>query len=375
MRPRLNRLLSREHAGLAHERQIAGHRATLRRYQGMYDYFVVHHPRELELTWYCCSDVRWETDMAAPESGVLRGRYCNERPWCIRCNDRETRRRVAAALSAAQRVVPKGQKPWIRRFVVTAPTGDDDWGWRAVKDPGRMFAYAKDFLEWVFGKGIGGIFSLHWMGEEGPVKPHPHIDGFLVDQTFLDGEVRRLRSVSFDKAWQEERDEAMIRAAQRAYGGLITRPGDFWLGHAKQGIRVIRPEIMYQMRELMDPRKIRYGPQAPGRVGWRSYKGRGFLKVRWSTVDAFEAGVAKMGQVLRPWGGAGRGSQWHRGVGFMAKSAIQRTQDAVGGEERVHWRGCVCVVCRDFLPEEMLDVEMAVAQARVGLDWRLTRRV
>lgn len=277
--------------------------------------------------------------------------YCHRLPWCINCVARERWRRVQNALDAIEECTPAGKQPRMMHIVQTAPTGEGaaSWGFQASQDvPKFRHVMWKQLVEY-FGEGAGAIISYHDIGERGFAKRHPHLDLTLNGWTLVDGKpvltpvvelVGPSGKTGFDK-WQRS------FAEKATVFRLDATPGNPQFSHPIEGRAAYHPVLKYQMRELVDLRKIEYSRDTRT-LYWKSYKDNTRQKF---TVTEFCAGIAEYRYRLKQWPDKRldeEGQSLHVGHGHLAKSAHRRAMRAVGGRRVTHRPGCKCASCNDW---------------------------
>lgn len=276
-------------------------------------------------------------------------RPCRVRPWCHFCSEYTAYRRVSDAMKGFQRCTPAGEKPRFIHIVQVAPHGRDgqykdgsDWGRHACRNVKAFRGVVWRALEDLYGPGIGGIASYQDFGEEGFAKRHPHVDLTLNGWQMGDeGQVKTKRYQLGGNG--RERWEATVQARASRF---IVNParGSFNLEPARVGVRPYWHTLEYQMREMIDVRKLQYSREG-SIVYWKSEKygtRQKFVASEWY------AGYIEYSDRLRQFRGHGQ-SGLHASHGHMAKRSIRKTQLAMGGEVR-HDSDCGCRECAEWEP-------------------------
>lgn len=270
---------------------------------------------------------------------------CREVPYCFRCAQRETGRRVQKAFDALHACKPAGKPPLMVHMVQTAPLTGDGWGWGAdaAHDVDRFFRVVWGSLVDFFGEGIGGVLTYQDFGSFGPHKTHPHIDLTINGWRVLDGKASQIRSPDL-RHGDRERWQRIVSDHARVFGDSHERnPGSVFFGRRHDSFQSYYGIMAYQLRELWDFSAITN--PAPRVLRWHSYKG-GF---RDYGEGAFYGHMLDYQKRLGAWG-KHQASFLHRRFGHLAKGQIERTMRAMGGEERRHSRFCICNQCQDWYP-------------------------
>ncbi len=103
------------------------------------------------------------------------------------------------------------------------------------------------------------------------------------------------------------------------------------------------PPIAYQIREIVDFRKIKYEPDA-GTIWWHCYKDN--LRER-LIVEQFTEGLEEYNDRLQVWK-KGKRNILHRRYGFMADRKRKTTLQIMGGVPTPHEAHCNCARCESW---------------------------
>lgn len=287
---------------------------------------------------------------------------CRQLPFCFRCAEKETNRRVQQAFNALHACKPAKKPPLMFHMVQTAPylvpgpydpelygpgwptpTDPEGWGVLAARDVDAFFRVVWDACVDFFGPGIGGRLSYQDFGSYGPRKLHPHIDFTLNGWRLLDGKAIPLRVPDLRRG-DLQRWQRIVEDHARTLGGPYYRnPGHVFFGQRFDNFQSYHGVMAYQLREMWDFSVISH--PAPRTLRWHSYKGG------WHDYDEGDF-YARMTEYQRRFGrwGQHQAATLHRSYGHMAKGQLERTMKAMGGTERRHKAFCVCNVCQEWYP-------------------------
>jgi len=201
-----------------------------------------------------------------------------------------------------------------------------------------------DTLTEHLGDGLGAVMSYQDFGERAFLKRHPHMD-LTLNGYRLKGDGTSEATPAFDlkggghARWMK----AYRKNAERFEAN--PREGNLHVTPAIVGVRPYYAILRYQMRELVDLRKLDYSREKRV-VYWHDYR----ENVRHGmTVDHFLDGLVEYHMRLGTWTAArGHKKQLHRAYGHMAKNRIGATERLVGGAELPHGADCPCGECGDW---------------------------
>lgn len=288
---------------------------------------------------------------------------CHQVPWCIACTQVHEYQRTRQALDRLWRCTPGGEAPRLMHIVQTAPLTEEmeGWGWQASRDPALFSKIVYDTLAEFFGDGIGAVLSYQDFGEQGFQKRHPHIDLTLSGWRLDDDKAVKVKSIDLKAAGYAKWQQAVQGRA--AVFDLQAWPGNTNFGRWKTGTSYQRI-LKYQLRELVDLRKMRYDP-GRGLVYWTNYKNNVQTRMR---VADFKAGLEEYGWRLGQWRHDGEERRsLHHWYGHLSDRNRNRTQRLVGGKPYPHAKNCTCTECgewqRVFLADEEEDREALLSGA------------
>lgn len=280
---------------------------------------------------------------------------CHQIPYCLICTRAERNRRLNAALNNFSRCTPKGQQPRFYHAVQTAPIYEDGTGWgneasRNVKAFGKLvFEGVAQFL----GPGTGALLSYHDFGERAFAKRHPHMDFTINGWMLHDDQPAWTPRIDLTGGGRGRWDAAIAARATRLR--IDAGPGNFFVQGPWTGFAAYRAILAYQLRELVDLRKITYS-RSKGVVEWLDYKRNRRQRF---TVNDFKAGLAEYQYRLKQWPTDGdEALELHRAYGHLAKRLIRRTQTAMGGQAIPHGKSCPCTVCGDWERVDVDDIDI-----------------
>lgn len=285
-----------------------------------------------------------EKSVSAADKFALRSRSsCRWLPWCIPCTRAAVWGRVRRVEDAFSRCTPPGEKVRCCHMVFSAPLtpGGEGWGATAMRKLGGFFSAVYDTVKDVFGAGVGGWASYQDFGEVPFTKKAPHVDLTLNGWMVEGGVLVRVRELDIARGEKQRLNEAYARRATKFGFDLADRPGNSWVGPVREGLSAVRGTVAYQVRELVDLRKVRY-PEGSRRVGWENYKDG---SVDWLPDDRFCGWYREYEDRVRPH----ESNHVHRGFGFMAGRLRGRVARLGFRDEAVaHEAGCACRECDDW---------------------------
>ncbi len=323
-----------------------------RRFRSLQGFIEDHFPLEWEEIRRCGLNPAIERDIQDGTRYALRPPSCRKVPFCIRCVKAQTTRRVLEALGQFGACTPAGKKPAFVHIVQTAPVGNDgqyagggDWGRQAASDVETFGKIVWEVLREAYGDGIGGVMSFQRFGERGFAKLHPHMDLTLNGWTLQGDGMARTPRYEFRGSGKDRWHAATRKAAGRHYPGA--EGGNVRVHTPLVGTKAYYRVLRYQMRELVDLRKLEYSRDAKT-VWWKSYHENRREKF---ALNDFLAGLAEYKWRLGAWRGKDdeAGTQrLHRRYGHMSDRRITNTQILVGGAIPTHGAKCPCRSCGDW---------------------------
>lgn len=305
-----------------------------------------HFPEEWEVVRRCGMTFRHGRDRNRGGIWRVLPRSCHAEPFCIRCSDMKRWGRVRAVQDRFLRCTPAGRQPRFVHVVQVAEVGRDGTGWgvSASRNIRRFGEIVFKQLRWAYGNGIGCYMSYQDFGEKGFVKRWPHMDltlnGWLLD---TDGS-GSLPYYDFEHGgrdrWRANFQRLGLTLDLAAEGGNVQVQG------IAEGLPVYVAALKYQLRELVDFRKLRYD-RATQTVRWVSYKSSGKGTVY--SIRDFLGGFFDYQLRLGQWRTKEQGGQdLHSGYGHMSDRSVGATERALGGRRLNHGRQCSCSECRDW---------------------------
>ncbi|MEK6986181.1 MAG: hypothetical protein AABX89_07355 [Candidatus Thermoplasmatota archaeon] len=295
-----------------------------------------------------------------PDKYRVEATSCHQVPFCVLCNKRRQRRRMSEAFNALYRCTPEGKAPRFVHIVQTAPILEDGtgWGMPASRNAGTFAKMVWQTIEDHVGEGAGGWLTYQDFGERSFAKRHPHIDMTLNGWQLVDGQPQPTKRIDLTghgaRRFQELLAQRATRWDIRAFDFL--HPRSLHITEPRVGIPDYAKILQYQLRELVDLRKIDYSRDQKT-VWWNSYKDNQRTKF---TVGDFLLGLTEYEHRLGPWSqDERRGRQiLHWRYGHLADRTIGKTEKAMGGTDRPHGTGCPCMECQDW-GEPLSDEELS----------------
>lgn len=323
----------------------AQHRSEQQRHPDVLRYLQDHNLPAYNRVKACRTKARVARDRST-------GRYkvrlygCHVEPWCIVCEHEAKWRRVAKAFDRFHACTPAGKEPRFAHIVMTAPIFPDGKGWgRFVKeDPKLLRDVAWKVTRTAYGDGAGAFMSYQDFGEQAFARLHPHLDFTLNGWSLRDGRAVQTPIYSLKGGGSQ-------RWAERARQEIVAR----WLLPDAEavsnlniqafvtGIPAYIGAMAYQLRGLVDPRKMTYD-RARQVIYWSSYRDNTRAKM---TVPEFQEGLIDYQRRLGAFGDR-QTKGLHVAVGHMADRSLKATAKAMGSVERDHRRGCSCSECNDW---------------------------
>lgn len=343
----------REHIVRSVQAMREQNRQDWRHYPTVLRYLEKFHPELRKKVGNCCMapPKLYRTETRAGEFVKYGPKRCNIMPYCIPCVRARSAARVHGTFEKFQRCTPAGKPMRLRHIIQTAPIyhpghpkyrdGAPGWGVKASEDLTAFFQIVDKTLKEFFGDGIGWIGSYQDFGEQGFRKRHPHIDLTLNGWMLQDGEAVKTPTMDLKSKGRARWDEAIQERAmaldiEAGRGNVLFLP---W----KQGRREYYRVLKYQMREMVDLRKMVYnGPKRT--VYWRDYKtgraGSAMLDL------AFKEALQEYRTRLGAWQKGG--PELHRAYGHLNRKCLRKTQAIMGGAPTPHGRACPCSQCGDW---------------------------
>lgn len=345
-------------AAAIRERQ-ATTRATRARFPTHARFIQDHFPGRWEKIERCRMHYRVYESQDRPGHYKIVAEQCHQVPYCILCMKAQEARRVHAALDKFHRCTPASKQPRFTHIVQTAPLTDDGQGWgvAAARDFATFAKIVWRTLNEMYPGNIGALLSYHDFGERAFKKSAPHIDLTLNGWSLQDGAPTRtptyeLRTGGYD-SWQA----AIVRNASVL--DLEARPGNLKIAATTTGARNYYRVLRYQMRELVDFRKLEYD-RSRQLIWWHSYKDG--ARTRFPVLE-FKARMAAYQWRLGQWPqGQDVGKEIHRAFGHLSKRSLRSTQKAFGGLPLPHGASCPCSECGDWERVFLDDVDREAAQ-------------
>ncbi len=347
-----NVLLTEAQLPTAVRAQRQGVSAEWRRFRHVQAFIEDHFPLEWEAIRHCGLNVGTYESGKQPGKHRLAPASCRKLPFCIRCTKSETGRRVRTAIEQFECVTPAGKQPRFIHIVQTAPVGNEgqytgggDWGRQASQDLGAFGGIVWDVLKEAYGDGIGAIMSYQDFGERAFAKRHPHMDLTLNGWSLVDGVMEPTPRYEFKAGGKERWHQATQRAASRLVANA--EPGNVRVHRPLVGVKAYYRVLRYQMRELVDLRKLEYSRDQK-LVWWKSYHENRREKFG---LNDFLGGLAEYQWRLGAWkrkGDEGESQRLHRRYGHMRDGVLEATQRKVGGQPSKHGKRCPCSMCGDW---------------------------
>lgn len=293
---------------------------------------------------------------------------CHQVPLCIGCSRRAAARRTHAYLDKFALATPEGEKHRFMHIVQVAEYHKDNghpegWGVEASEDP-REFAKAVwEMLSEVFGPDIGAVFSYQDFGERAFNMRRPHYDLTLNGWAHPEDGSVKLQRPELRQGGKARIDRIMQGKAARFRIDANVRPYDFHVSSIITGIPAYFKILKYQLRELVDLRKLEYKPSERA-VYWHDYKSAKRTRM---TVGQFLDGLEEYEKRLGRWGNY-QARFLHTARGHMADSKLNKVAKRIGGERIPHGKNCPCSKCGEWARIEINEIERMMAQPK-GQDY------
>lgn len=256
---------------------------------------------------------------------------------------------------------PRGKQPRFIHIVQTSPltVAGEGWGMLASKDKGGFAKVVWKTIADQVGTGLGGLLSYQDFGEQAFQKRHPHIDLTLNGWQIQDGQATHTPRIELRNGGYKNWQGTLVKHASKKYG-VEARRGNLKVGSVITGHLPYYSVLRYQMRELVDLRKVDYSREKQT-VNWISYKDNTRTK---HTVHEFMAGMFEYQMRLGPWSNDwGTGKQnLHFRYGHIADTLLHKVSPQIGGEEIPHRKNCPCNNCGDWERVFLDDVDEGLAR-------------
>ncbi|MFO1532833.1 MAG: hypothetical protein ABR562_03910 [Thermoplasmatota archaeon] len=355
---------------------IANYRAAVvqrwDRYEDARQYLADHRPKIWAKVRSCgLHNFVTQAQPSDPDHIKFWAKRCDQIPWCLECVNHQHFRRRHRVFDRWAACTPAGQEPRFSHIVITAPIyakrcpacdpGDTDdrpdpncqsclgrgngtsahsWGLEASGNPRAFKEVVWRTLLEMYGEGLGAHMTYQDHGEAGLARRHPHIDLTINGYTVNGGRVDVLPYFDFT----EDR-ERVVRIVEKHAQALRlgARATSFYIGQVVEGYAPYAKILAYQVREMIDLRKLRYDRDQQ-LVGWESYReGHETTWMRsrdWSS--AYEEYCARLRIHM------GGNNSLHSDHGHMKGKAIASTRRVTGGRPEPHREGCPCSKCGDW---------------------------
>lgn len=312
-------------------------------------YLADTRPETLARVRACGRKARVVAHEVKPDLYKVRLYGCKVQPWCTRCVNEAKHHRARDAMARFAKCKPATQEMRLAHVVQTAHFSVDSGGWgeRASRDVDAFRRIVARVVQESFGSGYGAYFSYQDFGERAFGKRHPHLD-FTINGWSLAADGRAELTRTYDTThggynlWVQ-------RTRQHAAAAFLLH--DDYIGtnlklqRWRTGYAAYYNAMLYQVRELVDVRKMTYDRQR-GLVWWNSYRDNSRERM---TLSEFEEGLADYTTRLGAWGHH-QARRLHVGMGHLADGRIPRTMKAMGGEAPSHRRNCQCAECQEWSP-------------------------
>lgn len=287
---------------------------------------------------------------------------CHELPYCIVCVKLEGNRRVAKTMDKFRACTPKGFQPSFFHVVQTAPSpmaGEPDgrylpatqpWAHAALDDAEWFSQIVYDTAADHMGGELGVVASFQAFGERGPAHSHPHIDFTINGWSLRDGAPVKTPRPELEGNGRRKWDRSLAQLASKRVPGAGR--GNLWVGKRVVGVAAYWAQMRYQMREMMDFRKLRYNRDA-SIVGWVDYN-TGHV-TRMTARDFLQAFIGYQ-EKFGSWSRNDRQTM-HRRYGHLADRNVGATSAKMGGEVPKHRSNCICSECSDWERAGVVEVE------------------
>lgn len=319
-----------------------------------------HFPDEWAMIQHCHMSYRFKEDMARPGFYKrLPAFACHKVPFCIVCSRKNAYRRTSTALDHFSMCTPAGKQPRFIHVVQTAPLTDDGLGWgaQASQDIGAFGRVVWGALKENFGDGIGAIMSYQDFGEQGFAKRHPHMDLTLNGWMLQDGGPTLTPKPELGGQGKQRWDDLVIKHARSL--DLEARRGNVRFDPILTGTKRYWRVLKYQMRELVDLRKLEYSRDQQV-VWWKSYNDNRRTKM---TVGDWICRYWEYKNRLGAWENGQGAQNLHRRYGHLAKGTLRKTQAIMGGDKVAHGSNCPCAQCGDWMESQLTKEEEAMNRA------------
>lgn len=334
-----------------------------RPFRALKQFLADQYPEEWEKVRRCGLTLpRMQEDVEDRRRVKLVPESCRRVPFCIRCVRNARVRRVSSAMDKFRRCTPDGEQPRFVHIVQNAPTWENrvGWGWQASERRDDFAKIVFSTLREFYGDGVGVEMSYQDFGERAFADRHPHMDLTLNGWRLGDEGAERTPMFDLGDGGHHRFVDRITERARATFGVEAERnrrAKEFDLTPVRIGVRQYWRILSYQMRELVDLRKLDYD-RDENKVYWISekYDTREPFKV----ID-FIHGMEEYQERLGCWKPMNQGGKsLHRAYGHLADRKLRETQRVMGGVDPEHGAKCPCGECNDWDRAFMDDVEAAV---------------
>lgn len=271
---------------------------------------------------------------------------CWKVPWCVPCSVAAGRQRLAAVLDKVSLGTPEGRQRRVVPWTLSALVNNEGVGvgMAASRDLGRFAEAARRFFERLYGAGrneLGGFMSYQDFGEQAFRKRNPHWHVTLNGWLWRDGGMVSVPEVDLRGRGRARVSEIWDGAMAEMFpGGQGTNSR---VERHAYGRGAYYKWVKYQVRELVDLRKVEYD-RDKALVRWLPYHDR-HGPVLFGAA-AFRDGLEEYRARVRP----DRAHRVHRTLGYMRGRGVQRLAKAIGGRPETHDpMTCACNRCDEWL--------------------------
>lgn len=311
-------------------------------------------PEKWDRIRQCSMEYTFHEDLDRPGFVKRRPRRCHQVPYCIVCARHDGLIRTMKTFDHFSRTTPKGKQMRFVHIVQTAPltTQWQGWGAEASRDVRGFGRVVWDALKDEYGEGIGAVMSYQDFGERGFAKRHPHQDLTLNGWRLTNDGPVAVPRMDLAGNGRARWDARVAKRASKEWG-IAARRGNVDVLGVRVGVPAYFKILRYQMRELVDFRKITYARGARD-IHWNDYATKRRTRI---AVGDFLLGLKEYELRLGRWSGGVGAKNLHRLYGSMAKRSIGKTEAAIGGQPLPHKGNCPCVECGDWIDVELTPEE------------------